>query len=308
GVYQDLAKTAENASLENAMSRSRANVRVIQAADPPLKGKSGRMILLAAGLGLGLAAAFATVVVSQALSEIMITTHDVEEKLTVPALLAVNWSHERPASARLKGGRLTPRFLSPDDGRLILRLLSTTKPTGGRVLQLIGSSSGEGVSSLALDIAAIAASHEARKVLLIDVEPQLNEGAASALAHRGHTVAGVGAEGRTFQIDQSSLYVSAPIGAGGMLVSEDRWGQVIDNARANFDLVLIDSPPLQRSSAGIELAGLADMSLMVVEAEVTRASVALRLIERTEAAGGEIIGAILNKRVFHIPRFIYSRL
>jgi succinoglycan biosynthesis transport protein ExoP len=308
GVYQDLAKTAENASLENAMSRSRANVRVIQSADPPLKGKSGRMILLAAGLGLGLAAAFATVIISQALAEIMVTTHDVEEKLSLPALLAVNWNANRDPPARLKGGRLSPRFLTPDDARLILRLLWTTRPAGGRVLQLIGSSSGEGVSSLTLDIAAIAASHEARKVLLIDVEPQLNEGAANVLAYRGHAVLGVGAEARTFQVDNSSLYVSAPIGAGGMMVSEDRWGQVIENARANFDLVLIDSPPLQRSSAGIELAGLADMSLLVVEAEVTRASVARRLIERTEGAGGEIIGAILNKRVFHIPRFIYSRL
>ena len=72
--------------------------------------------------------------------------------------------------------------------------------------------------------------------------------------------------------------------------------------------MLIDSPSLQRSSAGIEVAALADLSLVVVEAEATRTAVARRLIDQVEGTGGQVIGAILNKRRFYIPRFIYKAL
>ena len=72
--------------------------------------------------------------------------------------------------------------------------------------------------------------------------------------------------------------------------------------------MLIDAPSLQRSSAGIEVAGLADLAIVVVEAEATRVAVAKRLVERLESAGGQVVGAILNKRAFYIPRFIYAAL
>jgi uncharacterized protein involved in exopolysaccharide biosynthesis/Mrp family chromosome partitioning ATPase len=308
GAYNDLAKSAEDANVENSLSRSQANVRVIQSAEIPIKGESGRLILLAAGLALGCAAAFATVVLSAALSETMVAPGELEEKLRVPVLLAVNRSAEPGGRRRLKGGGVAPSVLSVEDGRLLLQLLSSVPAANGRVLQLIGAAGGEGVSTLVLDIAAIATARELRKVLVLDIEPPEGRGILGGLTARGHLATPTSEARRTFQIDDSNLFVSAPFGAGGEKVAEDRWAKAIDNARKTFDLVLIDSPALARSSAGIELAGLADMSLLVVEAEVTRAPVARRLIERTQSAGGAIIGAILNKRRFYIPRFIYGWL
>jgi Mrp family chromosome partitioning ATPase len=73
-------------------------------------------------------------------------------------------------------------------------------------------------------------------------------------------------------------------------------------------VVVIDSPAMSQSAAGVVIAPFVDMSLLVVEAERTRAAVARNLIERLDGAGGHVIGAILNKRRFHIPRSIYSRL
>ena len=53
---------------------------------------------------------------------------------------------------------------------------------------------------------------------------------------------------------------------------------------------------------------MADATLVVVEAELTRAAVARRLVEQIDDAGGQVIGAVLNKRSFYIPRWLYRSL
>jgi len=147
-----------------------------------------------------------------------------------------------------------------------------------------------------------------RKVLLLDIEPPDGRGAASMFAAQGHDLNPVSAERRTFQVGDTTLFVSAPIGAGGLKVEEAKWSTIIKAARSSFDLILIDSPAFERSSAGIEVAALADATLVVVEAEVTRAAVARRLVDQVEDAGGQVIGAVLNKRSFYIPRWLYRSL
>ncbi len=313
GAYQDLAKNAEEAQLQSALTRSHANVRVIQSAEPPLRGHSLRLPLLAAGLVLGLAAALAVIVASAASSQTMLTARDIETKLQTPTLLAV--TRGKPEDIRrAKTGLadapalLQPKYLSFDDGKLLLRLLSSVTPASNQVVQLISADSGAGVSKLALDLAIIASAHHARKVLLVDMEPPADHGAAAVLASRGVELHALPDRGRILQVDDSSLYVSVPFGRHELRAPELDWSIVLAAARKGFDLVVIDSPPLQRSTSGVLISSQADMTLAVIEAGRTRAPVARNLLDRVDAAGGEVIGAILNKRRFYIPRFIYSRL
>ena len=92
------------------------------------------------------------------------------------------------------------------------------------------------------------------------------------------------------------------------MLFRSKWSAIVQAARTSFDLILIDSPAFERSSAGIEVAALADATLVVVEAELTRAAVARRLVEQIDDAGGQVIGAVLNKRSFYIPRWLYRSL
>ena len=314
-AYQDLAKAAEEAQLQTNLARAHANVRVIQSAEPPLRGSSGRLPILAAGLVLGVAAALAVIVASAAASSTMLTPRDVEMRLRTPTVLAV--ARGRPEALR-RGKAATgagdtpvllqPRYLTFDDGKLLLRLLTSVAPGPSRVIQLIGADPGAGVSRLALDLAVIAAAHQARKVLLIDIEPRADRGAAAVLASRGARLNALPDRGRILQVDDGSLYVSVPFGKQELGAPELDWSVVLAAARKGFDLVVIDSPALGRSTSGVLIAAQADMTLAVVEAGRTRAAVARNLLDRIEAAGGDVIGAILNKRRFYIPRFIYTRL
>lgn len=305
--FSDLAKRSEDSQLADALAKSKANVRVVQAADPPVKGKSGRMLILLAGLAVGVIAAFSVIVVSTAFSDVMITPRDVEQKLDVPVILTVSADEEAAGRRRGSRGR-APRaaFLTYDDAKLLLRLLSSVASGPGRVVQLIAANGEEGVSSLAIDLALMAAGGNAKRVLLVDIEPDVDASAVQTLGDGGVILDRL--SGDRVQVDGSSLHVSLPMGAGMRSMTEARWEQFFLEARRDYDLIVIDSPALARSATGLIVAPLADMTAVVIEAEATRAAVARNMIERIDSAGGEVIGAILNKRGFYIPRMIYSWL
>lgn len=302
--FSDIAKRSEDTQLADVLSKSKANVRVVQAADAPVKGKSGRMILLIAGLALGVIAALAVILVSAAFSDVMITPRDVEQKLDVPIILAIPIAER--AGRRGAKGRPRTSHLTYEDSKLLLRLLNSVAPGPGRVMQLVAANGEEGVSSLMLDLALLASGDGSRRVLLVDIEPPENRSAAQVLAESGAALHRL-ADNR-FSVNGGSLHVTLPIGARDMGAAETQLEKMIAQARRDYDIVLVDTPAMARSAAGLIVAPMVDMTLIVVEAEATRAAVARNLIERIDSAGGEVIGAILNKRGFYIPRLIYSRL
>ncbi|MHB8283764.1 MAG: P-loop NTPase family protein, partial [Caulobacteraceae bacterium] len=240
-------------------------------------------------------------------SQTMLTPRDLEQKVQTPTLLAIpRGAGDRPVRGR--GQTLRPQYLSVDEAKLLLRLLSSVAPGPSRVIQLIAPGDGAGVSQLAMDIAIIASAQYGRRVLLMDIEPPTGQSASAALAARGAALSTVPGRSRIMQVDGASLYVTVPFGPQQLRGPALDWSAVLATARRDFDLVVVDSPALERSSSGVVIAGLADMTLGVVEAERTRAAAVRNLIDRVEAAGGQVIGAVLNKRRFYIPRFIYSRL
>ncbi|PTS88574.1 hypothetical protein DBR21_09000 [Caulobacter sp. HMWF009] len=303
--FSDIAKRSEDTQLADVLSKSKANVRVVQAADAPVKGKSGRMILLIAGLALGVIAALAVILVSAAFSDVMITPRDVEQKLDVPIILAVPMAARADRRRGLKG-RPRTSHLTYEDSKLLLRLLSSVAPGPGRVMQLVAANGEEGVSSLMLDLALLAAGDGSRRVLLIDIEPPEGRSAAQGLAESGATLHRL--SDNRLSVNGGSLHVTLPVGARDMGAAEAQLEKTIAQARRDYDVVLVDTPAMARSAAALIAAPMVDMTLIVVEAEATRAAVARNLIERIDAAGGEVIGAILNKRGFYIPRLIYSWL
>lgn len=302
-AYSDLAKRAEDTGVQDILSRAQANVRVIQRATPPVQGKAGRLLILAAGLLLGVVFAAAAVLFAAAFSEEMITPHDVEQKLDVPVVLSIPWREAASNSGR--GSRKA--YLSLDDTALITRLATSLHSQPCSAIELIAADPGAGVSTLALELAFQAAGQAGRKVLLIDVEPARGKGLISRLEAAGARLRGA-PDQRVRQVEGSNLSVTRPIGAHDLQVDESQWEGLIRRARQAYDLIIVDAPAATHSSAGVVISPFVDMSLLVVEAERTRAAVARNLIERVDAAGGQIIGAIFNKRRFPIPPSIYAKL
>jgi Mrp family chromosome partitioning ATPase len=90
--------------------------------------------------------------------------------------------------------------------------------------------------------------------------------------------------------------------------SLDRLQTRIADLRKDFSYVLIDAPPLNSFADATLLAKMADGLVMVIEANTTRREVARKAKDVLDAAGVRVLGAVLNKRTFPTPGWVYRRL
>jgi len=200
----------------------------------------------------------------------------------------------------------SPRFLSLEDGQRLLHLLCHQRD-GGTVVQLVAATRGEGTSSLVRDLALAAIRLAGTRVLLLDLDPPGNRQLAALGRDFGlpseayTTVKGVSGEATMHRLAAGALHVSETL-APPRNVSD--WCGHFPAMREQFDLVLIDSPAADQFYEAIMLAPEVDTSVLVVEAERTRAAVACNLRDRIQDVGGAIAGVLLNKRRFHVPDII----
>ena len=82
----------------------------------------------------------------------------------------------------------------------------------------------------------------------------------------------------------------------------------LNELRKEFAYVLIDSPAVGEHGDAILLGKLTDGVVLILESHATRREVARTAKESFNAAHVQVLGAVLNKRTFPIPRFLYERL
>jgi succinoglycan biosynthesis transport protein ExoP len=211
-----------------------------------------------------------------------------------------------------------PEYMTLADGSRLLALLHLAQGEC-RVVQCLAARRGEGTSSVARDLALIAARRPDLRVLLLDLDPPGRHQAevlrttqdtlASAPSGQllpGQVEAGSAAQLAVLRFGGAGLHVSEVHGAwpGAAVI----WNGAIAVMRASFDLVVVDSASLQAGFDGVMLAPQMDANLIVLEAESTRVAVAQNLRDQLLEVGAPIAGVVLNRRRFHIPGFIYSQI
>ncbi len=184
-----------------------------------------------------------------------------------------------------------------------------------KIIQFIGSHPGEGTSTIARDFARFSASRLGKKVLFLEGDPadssQPFSGGGRMVSLEETVRRGEEVEGAFAQSEGTGLAVGLVAREEGSLIhfleSEDR-APVWERLKEHFDLVVIDSPPLSASTAGLAFCRRADGVVLVLEAERTRGPVAEKAKEQIQKNGGNILGVVFNKRKFYIPKSIYKRL
>ena len=102
-----------------------------------------------------------------------------------------------------------------------------------------------------------------------------------------------------------------PIGASpealaGQLRSGEIAGQ-LQTLGQHFDYLIYDGPSIFEASDPSTVAKHFDGIALVVECERTRWEVVQDAAERLNKAGGNILGVVLNKRQYYIPKAFYGR-
>ena len=290
-LYDTMFARAKQAAMGSAMRSS--NMRVLDPARPPAhpyRPRVGQSVLLGslAGVFLG----FVFVFGREQTNHTVRGPGDLQLLLEIPEFGAVPFS------------KLAP---NGDSFKTILASILFSAPLGAtRVLVVTSANQGEGKTTVALNLARALAA-VGRRVLLIDGDlhcPQLHR----LLRVPGDVGVGdlLSAPGSVSPVEiHTCLQPSGvpglfllPAGNAGAdasnLLYSPRLKEIFDFSRKNFDIVLIDSPPLLQIPDARVMGQAADAVLIVVRSGKTTREAALAVCQRLAEDGTKMTGSVLN--------------
>ena len=91
-------------------------------------------------------------------------------------------------------------------------------------------------------------------------------------------------------------------------IDTQRLSKLIEVSKKQFDYIILDTAPIGICPESQAICSLVDGVLMVIDSGKTRRRVAQRAKQELEDAGGKLLGVVLNKRKYYIPKWIYKRL
>ncbi len=208
------------------------------------------------------------------------------------------------------------RLASEESSKLIQRVFLRHTEESPRVVEFAGIDHGNGCSLICARAAEVLANDYPGSVCVVDANfrtPSLSQlfgvenrrGLADSLLQDGPI------RDFTQQLRPANLWLlssgSLAADSPGLLNSE-RVKTRLAELRKEFDHVLIDVAPLSPYGDGFALAPLTDGIVLVLEANSTYRESALKVIESLRASQIQVLGAVLNKRTYPIPKALYDRL
>lgn len=92
------------------------------------------------------------------------------------------------------------------------------------------------------------------------------------------------------------------------VLADARVGAMLVELRRQFGYVVVDVPAVLQFADGIQISRLVDGVVVVIRSGRTKREQVERAIGLLSEAGAKVLGTVLNRRRFHVPRFIYERL
>lgn len=280
--------------------------RVVDPAIPsavPYKPNKRQVILIALVVGLFIGVMLALLL--ERLDSTVKTSNDVETKLGLPVLASLPIITER----KVKYERIfeeNPQAIFSEGVRTArtgVMLSSIDEPH--RMLVVTSSVPGEGKTTFATNLALAFA--QTKRVVLVDgdmrrpavgklfgKEPN-SPGLSSLVA------ASTPASECIFKVEGCELYVvpSGPIPPNPLeLMLSKRFEEALHKLQDMFDMVIIDSPPVQLVSDSMVIARHCSGMIFVVKADDTPYQVARNAVKRLRQGQANIIGVVLNQLDF----------
>lgn len=275
-------------------------VSIVDRADPPVAPFKPNLVLnLLIGLALGLTAGVVAAIALDYLNDTIKNREDVRTKLGLACLGMVP---KLPGASDFLEGLKDPGSPISEAYSTVAASLSFSTETGvPKVLMLTSARPSEGKSSSALAL-AYNYSRRGKSVLLIDCDlrkpafksPSQQSGLTKLLTNDESLVEHVA------QTQFPNLWL-LPSGAippnPADLLSTGRFRSLLREASAQFDMVIVDAPPVIGLADAPLIASMCKDAMFVIESGKTRTSVAREAVSKLHAAGAHVVGATLTKAV-----------
>lgn len=208
-------------------------------------------------------------------------------------------------------GKETPYMVSLEDPtspaaeayrtlRTSIQFLGLDRPM--RTLQITSANAQEGKTTTLANLAvALARSGSTVAIVCCDLRrPRVHEffGLQNDVGFTSVLLGKVGLAGAMQDVPEQarlSLLASGPLPPNpSELLSSKRTAEVLGSLQAEYDIVLIDAPPVLPVTDALVLSGRVDATLLVAVAGATTRSEAARAVELLRQVDAPLVGAVLN--------------
>ena len=278
--------------------------RVVDSAipsDSPVKPKKKLIVGMAFALSLMLGIAIAFLL--DYLDASVRSSEDAERKLGLPMLAAVPMIELAAGQVAGLHYRDAPKSLFAE----AIKTIRTGIMLSGidhlkKTLVVTSSVPGEGKSTVAINLALAHA--QTKRVLLIDADmrrPSIAKTLGLDNTHPGLSMLVLGLEKLercVYKIEGSNLEVltagSIPPNPLELLISE-KFKELLENLGEIYDVIIIDSPPVQLVSDAVILSSMATGVVFVLKADATPFQLARRAILALQRGGAKMFGVVLEQ-------------
>jgi uncharacterized protein involved in exopolysaccharide biosynthesis/Mrp family chromosome partitioning ATPase len=331
------SENLEQARIDDAMESQRiSNVSIVQGATLPIQSiRPRRLLNLGMGFFLGAFGALLLAIVSELMDHTVKTPRDIEEKLNlttlgyIPRLRSFQLNGKANGSVKASSSRgllvrkgskaplLNGMSVHSQNNYMDMkeRLFQSLNGSAanGYVIGVTSYNRREGVSTVTANLAKAIGNRYPGKVLVID---------ANTLYPSLHKMLGVGlspglddvvktcsTKGVLKQVNNLRLI---PAGDEQHCLVDDfmweRFKKLLTESKKRYDFTIIDIPALKQEALASQITTACDGVIMVIEAERLRWEAAQDWCKQLAARNVKTIGAVLNKRRFYIPKWVYKAL
>lgn len=300
-LYKQLSEQAQGSmqSAENSMSSATIVDRAIPPQDP---ASPNRPLFLMLAAIVGVMAGAATIAVQEMLSGSVRSTDDIEKKLGLRMLSAVPQVKD-PRPAMLVTDK--PTSIYAESFRIARTGLFGSKgwPEDSPVIAFTSSLPSEGKTTSSLAFARSLADTKRRTLIIdCDIRRAALPGASGVPGRPNGLVEYLSgtAEIEDIIIDPrdddplAMILVNAPYFSSTNLFDTDRMAKLVDWARANYDQVVLDLPPIVGLADGRYIAALADVVVFVLKWNSTPLSAARNALDALQDIGKPPAGVLVN--------------
>ncbi|MBQ9765160.1 MAG: CpsD/CapB family tyrosine-protein kinase [Lachnospiraceae bacterium] len=114
----------------------------------------------------------------------------------------------------------------------------------------------------------------------------------------GYLLGKVAAENIVYQTEKDDLYIveaGAPCKEAAEMLSGERYKQLIEKLRTDYDYVIIDTPAIGEVADGLVIGSRADGVVLVMETDVVPHEMAQKAKKQLEMNKCKLLGVVLNK-------------
>jgi capsular exopolysaccharide synthesis family protein len=285
--------------LELLVNQQTGNAEVIELARVPEEGSTGRLALMALGVILGLFLSNLTAVLLEMQDRTLKTIPEIKQKFAY-AVLGIVPLDSLADQNGIVVQREPDSFASEIYRMIQANLKFVTAQRQPKVILMTSSVPNEGKSSVAANLAA-AMAQLGRKVLIIDGDlrkasqhslwqVQNKTGLRDVIVHKASLETAV-----TKPMKQLDLLTSGTIGPNPLaLIDSVEMSELVALARKEYDLVVIDAPPLPVTADVLTLSKLADGILFVSRPGVVEHESAELAQETLANVGQKVLGMVIN--------------